>query len=154
VVSLTLIDSAGLGPEINDGYVSGFIEASRRRELKAVLELLFADTRLVTRQMVDDVLKYKRKDGVDVALRALADDMFAGGAQSVDLRATLDGLAMPLLVIWGAQDQVIPPSHAEGLPDGVEVHVLDDQGPLTAHGGRQRVQPPHRSIHCRMTLGP
>jgi pyruvate dehydrogenase E2 component (dihydrolipoamide acetyltransferase) len=128
VVSLTLIDSAGLGPEINDGYVSGFIEASRRRELKAVLELLFADTRLVTRQMVDDVLKYKRKDGVDVALRALADDMFAGGAQSADLRATLDGLAMPLLVIWGAQDQVIPPSHAEGLPDGVEVHVLDEQG--------------------------
>jgi pyruvate dehydrogenase E2 component (dihydrolipoamide acetyltransferase) len=128
VASLTLIDSAGLGPEINDGYVTGFVEASRRRELKGVLELLFADTRLVTRHMVDDVLKYKRKDGVDAALRALADDMFPGGTQSVDLRAALDGLEVPVLVIWGAQDQVVPSSHAEGLPDGVEVHVLADQG--------------------------
>lgn len=128
VASLTLVDSAGLGSEINDEYVTGFIEASRRRELKSALQLLFADTGLVTRQMVDDVLKYKRKDGVDAALRALADDMFPGGRQSVDLRGALDGLDVPVLIIWGAEDKVIPASHAEGLADHVEVHVLDDQG--------------------------
>jgi hypothetical protein len=78
--------------------------------------------------MVDDVLKYKRKDGVDAALRTLAGDMFSDGAQSLDLRAALEDLDVPVLVIWGAQDQVIPASHAEGLPAGVEVHVLDGQG--------------------------
>jgi pyruvate dehydrogenase E2 component (dihydrolipoamide acetyltransferase) len=128
VASLTLIDSAGLGPEINDSYVSGFIEASRRRELKDVLQMLFADGSLVTRQMVDDVLKYKRKDGVDAALRALAGDMFPGGRQSLDLRAELDDLTVPVLVIWGALDRIIPPSHAENLPDHVGVHVLAGQG--------------------------
>jgi pyruvate dehydrogenase E2 component (dihydrolipoamide acetyltransferase) len=128
VASLTLIDSAGLGPDINADYVDGFLAAGRRRELKGVLQLLFADPGLVTRQLVDDVLKYKRKDGVDAALAALAGDMFPDGAQAVDLRAELGGLGMPVLVIWGAQDQIIPAGHAEGLPDGVEVHVLDGQG--------------------------
>jgi pyruvate dehydrogenase E2 component (dihydrolipoamide acetyltransferase) len=78
--------------------------------------------------MVDDVLKYKRKDGVDAALRALAGDMFAGGTQSLDLRAALDDLDVRALVIWGAQDQIIPVSHAEHLPGHVEVHVLDGRG--------------------------
>jgi pyruvate dehydrogenase E2 component (dihydrolipoamide acetyltransferase) len=128
VASLTLIDSAGLGADINDDYVSGFIEAGRRRELKGVLQLLFADDSLVTRQMVDDVLKYKRTAGVDAALQALADDMFADGTQTVDLRSELDGLDLPVLIIWGAQDQIIPATQAQDLPDGVEVHVLDDQG--------------------------
>jgi pyruvate dehydrogenase E2 component (dihydrolipoamide acetyltransferase) len=128
VASLTLIDSAGLGREINDNYVSGFIEANRRRELKEVVQLLFADTSLVTRQMVDDVLKYKRKDGVDAALRALAGDVFAGGAQALDLRDALKTIEVPVLVIWGAEDRVIPSSHAEGLPDRVDVHLLDGQG--------------------------
>jgi pyruvate dehydrogenase E2 component (dihydrolipoamide acetyltransferase) len=128
VASLTLIDTAGLGAEINDDYVTGFIEAARRRELKGVLELLFADPGLVTRQMVDDVLRYKRKDGVDAALTALAAELFPGGTQAVDLRSELAAVDAPVLVIWGAQDQIIPASHAEDLPDGVDVHVLDGQG--------------------------
>ena len=56
--------SAGLGAEINAGYIEGFVAAGSRRELKPVLEQLFADPALVSRQMVDDVLKYKRLDGV------------------------------------------------------------------------------------------
>jgi pyruvate dehydrogenase E2 component (dihydrolipoamide acetyltransferase) len=54
--------------------------------------------------------------------------MFPDGAQSVDLRAELAALDVPLLVIWGAQDQVIPASHADRLPDEVTVRVLDGQG--------------------------
>lgn len=128
VASLTLVDSAGLGPDINDDYITGFVEASRRRELRRVLQLLFANDDLVTRQLVDDVLKYKRKDGVDEALRALANDLFPDGRQTVDLRAALAELTVPVLVVWGADDQVLSPTHAEGLPEHVAVHVLDGQG--------------------------
>ncbi len=128
VASLTLVNSVGLGPEINDDYITGFVEARNRRELKGVLQLLFADQSLVTRQLVDDVLKYKRKDGVDEALRALARDLFPGGRQSVDLRPELDRVQAPVLVVWGAQDRVIPAAHAEGLGDRVRVEVLQGQG--------------------------
>ena len=32
--------AAGLGPEINAGYIDGFVQAASRRELKPVVELL------------------------------------------------------------------------------------------------------------------
>jgi pyruvate dehydrogenase E2 component (dihydrolipoamide acetyltransferase) len=126
--SLTLIDPMGLGEEINEDYLTGFIEASSRRELKGVLQLLFADKELVTRQMVDDVLKYKRKDGVDAALRALAADMTADGKQAIDLRPALEGIEVPALVVWGECDEIIPAEHADGLPAHIRVEVLEGQG--------------------------
>jgi pyruvate dehydrogenase E2 component (dihydrolipoamide acetyltransferase) len=126
--SLTLVASAGLGEEINREYIEGFIAAERRRELKPVLELLFADPGLVTRQLVDDVLKYKRIDGVDEALRAIAGNLFVDGRQSVSIADRLHELEVPLLVVWGREDRIIPASHAERAPEGAQVHVLDDRG--------------------------
>ncbi len=71
VESLTLIDGAGLGEEINSAYIDGFVAASSRRELTPALQMLFADSSLVTRQMTEDVLKYKRLDGVSSLLADL-----------------------------------------------------------------------------------
>ncbi|CAG0911862.1 unnamed protein product, partial [Cyprideis torosa] len=62
VSSLTLIGSAGLGEEINNEYTERFAMAGSRRDMKPALEMLFNDASLVSRQLVDDVLKYKRMD--------------------------------------------------------------------------------------------
>ena len=110
------MDSAGLGPEINRDYIEGFIAAGGRRELKPVLELLFADSSQVTRQLVDDVLKYKRIDGVDAALRSIADQIFGGGQQHVLIGDRLAELQIPLLVVWGAEDRILPAEHARLVP--------------------------------------
>ena len=74
VVSLTLLAPAGFTAEADAEYLRGFAAASSRRELKPLLGRLFADESLVTRQLVDDLLKYKRLDGVDKALTAGARD--------------------------------------------------------------------------------
>ena len=50
--------------------------------------------------MVDDVLKYKRLDGVTGAA-ALADGLFAGGRQQRARRASSSRIDVPVLVIWG-----------------------------------------------------
>ena len=128
VLSLTLVDSAGLGAEINLDYIEGFVVASGRRELKPVLQRLFADPDLVTRQMIDDVLKYKRLDGVQEALRALADRLFADGRQQPVLTDELRSFRSPMLVIWGNQDQVIPVDHANAAPENAETKVLPGAG--------------------------
>src|SRR3712207_7080486 len=47
----------------NDDYVEGFIAANRRKEMKNVLGMLFADPDLVNRQLIQDVMKFKRMDG-------------------------------------------------------------------------------------------
>jgi pyruvate dehydrogenase E2 component (dihydrolipoamide acetyltransferase) len=128
VASLALVASAGLGEEINSEYIEGFITAERRRELKPVLELLFADPDLVSRQLVDDVLKYKRIDGVDQALRAIAAEVYGEGGQRVVIGDRLAELDVPVLVVWGREDRIIPAAHAERAPEGAQVHVLDGRG--------------------------
>ena len=127
VASVTLFCSAGLGPEINAGYIEGFMAADKRRELKAVVEALFADPALVTREMVDDLLRYKRLDGVAEALRAIAGAAFAGGRQALDLRGRLGELRVPVLAVWGAGDRIIPAAHAEAVPAGYR-HVIAGAG--------------------------
>jgi pyruvate dehydrogenase E2 component (dihydrolipoamide acetyltransferase) len=115
VASVTLVCSAGLGPEVNGGYIGGFINADKRRELKSVVETLFADPSLVTREMVDDLLRYKRLDGVAEALRAIAGAAFDGDRQRMALRDRLGDLRAPVLAIWGAEDRIIPAAHAEAV---------------------------------------
>ena len=128
VCSLALIGSAGLGEDINSGYIDGFIDSRGRRDTKAVLQQLFSDSSLVSRQMVDDILKYKRLDGVGDALRRIAAALFTDGRQQTLFRDRLAGLGMPVQVIWGSEDNIIPAVHAQGLPESVAVTVLDGYG--------------------------
>ncbi|NMG73903.1 acetoin dehydrogenase dihydrolipoyllysine-residue acetyltransferase subunit [Aromatoleum diolicum] len=128
VRSLTLIASAGLGEDINGAYIDGFVAAGDRRALKPLLTELFADPALVTRQLVDDMLKYKRLEGVGDALRTLAGSLFENGRQATVLRETAARFGKPVLVIWGADDRIIPAAHAQGLTAPVLVEVLPKQG--------------------------
>ena len=126
VASVTLIGSAGLGSEIDGDYLEGFISAERRKDLKPHVEKLFSDPALVTRQLVNDLLAFKRIDGVTAALGTVRDAFAPGGAQAEVMRDVAG--SVPTLVIWGAGDQIIPASHADGLPDGVSCTVMDGQG--------------------------
>jgi pyruvate dehydrogenase E2 component (dihydrolipoamide acetyltransferase) len=127
VASLTLIASAGLGEGINADYIEGFVAAKTRNELKPHLRQLFADEDLVTRQLIDDVLKYKRLDGVQEALRKVADAAFPEGKQSMLLRDKLAQLRVPLLVVWGSDDRIIESSHARGLPNA-RIEIIPGRG--------------------------
>ncbi|MGE0006246.1 MAG: acetoin dehydrogenase dihydrolipoyllysine-residue acetyltransferase subunit [Parvibaculaceae bacterium] len=127
VKSLTLVNSAGLGPDINMDYIDGFIGAASRRDLKPVLENLFADGSLVSRQMVDDLLKYKRLDGVGEALAALKEGIFTNGRQATILEEALASAGVPVLVITGAEDRIIPVSHAKGTA-GAKVEIIAGAG--------------------------
>jgi pyruvate dehydrogenase E2 component (dihydrolipoamide acetyltransferase) len=130
VASLTLIASAGLGSEINASFIDGFVRASRRREATEVLGLLVDDPALVSRAMVEDVLRYKRLDGVSAALTKIAEAWFAGGRQSLDLTGRIATLAMPVQLIWGRNDRIIPLAHAEALAARLPVHIIDAAGHL------------------------
>jgi pyruvate dehydrogenase E2 component (dihydrolipoamide acetyltransferase) len=126
VASLVLIAPAGLGSEINRAYLDGFVAAATRRELKPVVELLFADPSLVSRQLLDDLLRYKRLDGVADLLTRLGATLFPDGRQAHTPVAKLAGV--PLTIVWGKEDRVIPASQVSAAPAGAEVRVLDGAG--------------------------
>lgn len=128
VASLALLAPAGFGAEIDGDFIDGFVAASSRRELKRVLQMLVADAALVNRELIEDVLRYKRLDGVSEALGAIRDRLFAGGAQSVSTVGELAGLEAPLLVVWGSADRVIPSEQAAAAPHGARVEVIEGVG--------------------------
>jgi pyruvate dehydrogenase E2 component (dihydrolipoamide acetyltransferase) len=128
VAALTLIAPGGLGPEIAQNFIDGLIAETRTRKLKPVLEMLTANPALITSDMVEDVLKFKRLDGAVDALKKIAGANFVGGGQRGSLRDRLADLKMPVQVIWGEADQVLPSKHAENLPANVKVIKIAGAG--------------------------
>ncbi len=90
-----------MGKEIEARYIDGFIAGSSRNTLKPHLAKLFADPTLVTRQLIEDIVKYKRLEGVKDALRKIATSAFEGNVQRQLYRDRLATLAPRTLVIWG-----------------------------------------------------
>ena len=148
VASVTLVCSAGLGPDIAMTYIDGFIAADRRKDMKPFLEMLFATPEIVSRDMIDDILKYKRLDGVGAALTTIAGAVFAGGRQTMLFADRFEGLGVPVLAVAGAEDRIIPAAHSKtvarhqvvaGAGHMVHIEKPDEvnrllEGFLEAHG--------------------
>ncbi len=128
VASLALIAPGGFGDEIDGEYIDGFVAAESRRELKPLLERLFADPELVTRRLVDDVLRMKRIDGVAEALGAIAAAVFPAGRQADRVAEALAGTGIPVLVVWGSADRIVPVGQAQAAPPGARVELLEGAG--------------------------
>jgi pyruvate dehydrogenase E2 component (dihydrolipoamide acetyltransferase) len=130
VASLTLLSAAGLGAEIDGAFIDGFVKAQRRREMQQVLAGLVHDPALISRVMIEETLRYKRLDGVQAALEATARAWFPDARQAVDLRPGLAALTIPVQIIWGRDDRIIPVAHAEALASKLPVRILADIGHL------------------------
>jgi len=126
--SLTLISSCGLGPEIDVDYLRGFAQTNSRKELRGLVRRLFANEDVVTRQLVDDLLRFKRLDGVSEALNAILKDFLENDHQRHLLANEVAQLGIPIRVIWGREDKIIPAAHAEALSKAAEIHVIPSAG--------------------------
>jgi len=124
---LALICPALVGRAVNPDYVTGFIQARTRKQLKPVLQLLFSDEQLVTANLVNDMVKYKRLDGVATVLDMIAAaDLFKTVIFDPD---DIDRLPMPICLISGEDDKVIcgtDPGIITG--DKVTTHRLKQAG--------------------------
>jgi pyruvate dehydrogenase E2 component (dihydrolipoamide acetyltransferase) len=128
--SLTLIAPAGLGPEIDGEFIDGFVIANRRREAAEVLRRLVHNPASVSRAMIEETLRYKRLDGVEAALATIARAWFAEGRQHLNVAERLKQLAIPVQLIWGRDDRIIPVAQVQALTAHVAVCVLDATGHL------------------------
>jgi pyruvate dehydrogenase E2 component (dihydrolipoamide acetyltransferase) len=127
VRSLTLISPAGIGQKINADFIRGFMTASSREQLEPLLGLLFADPAFVTPSLIEQMLRPKQRAGVAEALARIAGSRYPGTPSGGSLRDVAG--RVPTLVIWGAEDAVIPPPAAtEFAAPGVELHVLSGRG--------------------------
>ena len=128
VRSLGLIAPAGLGPDIDAAFLSGFVAATQPSSLAPWLRRLFADPALVTDGFVRATLQAQATPGRRDHQRELLSRLFADGTQALQLAGSLQQLTMPTKVIWGAADQIIPVRHARGLPAHIAIHIAPGVG--------------------------
>ena len=129
--SLTLLAPAGLGADINGGFIDGLCRANSEASLKPWLAELFHDESLLTSSFVATAFKQLESPQKREGLRSMAQALMPDGTQATSKRGELDGLSVPTKVIWGADDRIIPMKHAQGLPGRVALHVLKNVGHLS-----------------------
>jgi pyruvate dehydrogenase E2 component (dihydrolipoamide acetyltransferase) len=123
IAGVVLLSAFGTGNPVNRQFIDELLAADRRKEMKAALRFLFADESLVSRDMVEALLAYRRLDGVQAALDALALNALSD-ASAAALDAKRRTLTMPVMVLHGDKDAVIAaPGHGETLPTGHMPHM-------------------------------
>ena len=128
IASLAGLAPAGLGDTIDAGFIRGFIEAEKRKDVKATLQRLFADPELVSAAMIEGVQKFKRLEGVREALTAIAGASLPEGRQTLSYRVLVAEAIAPVLIVWGEKDAILDPAAAEDLPDTIEIVRLAEVG--------------------------
>ncbi|HEY8447416.1 MAG TPA: acetoin dehydrogenase dihydrolipoyllysine-residue acetyltransferase subunit [Thermomicrobiales bacterium] len=121
VRGLVLVNSAGLGEEIAAELLALMSGEPGRDTARKLLELFFADQRLVVDRGIEEMAQNQLAEGAWEAQRAVASAAFADGRQSLDVLQRLAEVSVPVRIVWGAQDRVIPLAHAisaaQTLPD-------------------------------------
>jgi pyruvate dehydrogenase E2 component (dihydrolipoamide acetyltransferase) len=130
VRSLVLVAPMGLGATVNGEFIARFVAAQSRRELTSVVGVLFHDASLASRELVENLQKYKRIDGVTAALASIANAAFPGGRVTMRLNDDLAALMCPVLVIWGDSDAVIESAQCSTLPPHARLKRLANAGHL------------------------
>jgi pimeloyl-ACP methyl ester carboxylesterase len=142
VEKMVLADSAGLGKEVSiDLRVASvpilgelFSRPSRKGSVY-LLRQLFYDQDLITDQMIEENYEMTSLPGAQrCMLSALRSMCNIGGGKGNALRLILDRLKeieVPTLVIWGAQDLVLPVAYAhlaaKRVPNAT-LHIFDPCG--------------------------
>jgi pyruvate dehydrogenase E2 component (dihydrolipoamide acetyltransferase) len=128
VSALTLIAPGGIDRWINMDFISGFPVVRDLDAARSMMEMLVANPRMISPEMLRLVLAYTTTPGVTEALETIAAVAFPG-RQIYLYRDRLAGFGIPARIIWGAEDAIVRPI-ASGLPAGIPVHVTPKAGHL------------------------
>ena len=128
ILSLTLLAPAGLGPEIDGDFISGYSRAERVESLKPWLDRLFADPTLVTPAFVAATMGARQDAALRHAQAKLGDAVFPNGTQTGDLTTQLTTNQFPQKIVWGREDRIIPMRHAMRATGMVGLHLLEATG--------------------------
>jgi len=126
--SVTLLAPAGLGPEIDGSFISGFARATQPASLAPWLGRLFADESLASPAFVAATMQARADAGLREVQARIAETVFPDGTQAADLRNALKAAVMPVRILWGEQDRIIPKRHALHAAGSPALHFLANIG--------------------------
>ena len=128
--SLLLLSPAGLGPDINGDFIRGFLGATSEAALTPWMNELVVDASVITPSFVRATLRARKETSLLATQRHIAEAVFPDGTQAFSIRADLAKLAMPVRIVFGTADRMIPAKHVTGLPGIVALHLFPNVGHL------------------------
>jgi len=132
VASLTLLAPGGLGPEINGPLLRRYAEAEDRSEIRACLAAMSGPHSLPSEHIADALCQMRARPGQVSKLVEIAAAMTVDDRQGVIPHDRLDGLNIPVMVVWGTDDAVLPFTQADDLPAHFHVHHVLEAGHMLA----------------------
>lgn len=128
VASLTLIAPGGFGAEINQSLLRNYARASDVETIHMLLDQFFGWEFEVPSALAEHEAHHRARAGALTALQATAEAIIDGKVQKTLPLKEIGDLPMPIKVIWGTQDRVLPTRHSHKLPPMIAVHVFDRVG--------------------------
>ena len=128
IASLTLLAPGGFGPEINGPLLRRYAAAADRREIRTCLAAMSGPQSPPPERIVGVLVEVRRRPGQLRKLIEIATVMTRDERQGVIPREQLDALDMPVMVVWGTDDPVLPVIQADGLPTHFHIHHVLDAG--------------------------
>ncbi len=141
VLSATLLAPGGFGPAINHRLLAHYARAETHLDLIWALEGMSGFNAKIDDDLVDAMLAIRHLDGAQEALERVfeAITIVAPSGERLQGELPLDALAalpMPIRVVWGGEDCVLPSWQADRLPKNIARtrianagHMLIDECP-------------------------
>ncbi|MDX8498903.1 alpha/beta fold hydrolase [Mesorhizobium sp. VK4C] len=132
VASLTLLAPGGFGPEINGSLLRRYAAADDRNEIRACLAAMSGPGSMPPEHVVEALLRMRERPGQLQTLVDIAAAMTRDDRQGVIPGERLETLNMPVMVVWGTDDPVLPVDQAESLPAHFHLHHVLEAGHMLA----------------------
>jgi len=138
-LSLMLIAPAGLGEDTNAAFFDGFLQADDEASLTPWLNMLATDPAALGSALARTTLRLRRERPLVAEQRRLADAIFSGGRQTIDIRGLLSSPQAPVKIVVGLEDRITPPHHVEGLSGLIALHRFAHVGHMPHLEARREV---------------
>lgn len=139
VAALTLLAPGGFGPQINAPLLRRFAAATSADELRICLDEMAAPGfRTLTRD-VAGLAAVRFVKGMREKMMEIAAAITPDGGQGEIPRTAMAGLTMPVRVVWGTSDPVLPFEQSQNLPSGFALTVLPGIGHMMIVEARKAV---------------
>ena len=128
IASLTLLAPGGFGYEVNDRLLTRYATATSTQAVQAAYEGMFGFSAVISSDLIDSAVENRSRPGALASYQAILPSLSDQGVQKQIDRSALFALPMPIKVVWGTQDRVLPTRQAHRLPGHVASHVFEDVG--------------------------
>jgi pyruvate dehydrogenase E2 component (dihydrolipoamide acetyltransferase) len=124
VARLTLLAPLGLDSAVDADFILGLAAVRSVGGLSHLLRRLSPrPLALSSAQLAQMAAEFGRG-----RLVALAQSLVAGGGQQIDILPDLAALRIPVRVVWGLEDRILPWTQAAHLPSRVAIHLIAGAG--------------------------